>query len=111
MRGHKYHAIPTVVDNVRFDSKKEAAHYQGLKLLQLAGAISDLELQPRFKLYATSMVKGTVSHVCTYVADFQYTNQANGEVVVADVKGVRTAMYRLKKKWVEAQFGITITEV
>jgi hypothetical protein len=31
--------------------------------------------------------------------------------VVEDVKGMRTPMYRWKKKHVEAQYGITITEV
>jgi hypothetical protein len=35
----KYGAEPTVVDGIRFDSKKEAARYQELKLLAKAGEI------------------------------------------------------------------------
>jgi len=121
-RAHKYHAIPTTVDNIRFDSKKEAQHYQGLKLLQLAGAIRELELQPVFKLYAIchGCNGGGLCEVChsegrlfvaKYVADFRYINQATGEQVTEDAKGFKTPVYRIKKRWTEAQYGITITEV
>lgn len=110
MRGHKYHAIPTVVDGIRFDSKKEARRYQELKLLVRAGEISDLELQPRFALSGVSHAGGA-EKICTYVADFQYLNIADGEVVVEDVKGMLTPMYRMKKRWVKTQYGITIREV
>ena len=110
MSGHKYHAVPTVVDGIRFDSKKEARRYQELKLLVRAGEISDLELQPRFALSGVSHAGGA-EKICTYVADFQYLNIADGEVVVEDVKGMLTPMYRMKKRWVKTQYGITIREV
>jgi hypothetical protein len=35
----------------------------------------------------------------------------NGVTVVEDVKGVKTPIYRLKKKLVKATHGIEITEV
>jgi len=38
MTYNKYGAKKTVVDNITFDSKKEAARYQELKLLEKAGA-------------------------------------------------------------------------
>ena len=109
MRGHKYHAIPTSVDGIRFDSRKEARRYQDLKLLVRAGEISDLELQPRFILSSVSHAGGS-ERIATYVADFQYLDTTNGEVVVEDVKGMLTPMYRMKKRWVQAQYGITIRE-
>ena len=46
-----------------------------------------------------------------YVADFAYVDERTGQRVIEDVKGVKTAMYRWKKKHTEAQYGITITEV
>ena len=44
-----------------------------------------------------------------YYADFKYTK--DGKQVYEDSKGVRTAIYRLKKKIVEAVYNIKIVEV
>lgn len=114
---HKYNAIPTTVDGIRFASKREARRYLELKLLQKAGQISDLKLQPRFPLMAASTT-GTVAGALRelpvighYVADFAYVDERTGQRIIEDVKGVKTAMYRWKKKHTEAQYGITITEV
>ena len=41
----KYHNIKTVINGERFDSKKEAARWQELLLLQRAGKISRLNRQ------------------------------------------------------------------
>ena len=51
--------------------------------------------------------------VATYIADFSYYDVETRSVVVEDVKSkaTRTALYRLKKKLIEAQHDITITEV
>lgn len=46
----KYGNRKTVIDGIHFPSKLEAARYQQLKLLELAGQITGLELQPRFEL-------------------------------------------------------------
>lgn len=111
MSRHKYGAVPTEVDGIRFDSKGEAFRYRELRMAERAYAIQDLELQPRFPLHVPGFHMGNLIKVSTYVADFRFVNRVNGEVVIEDFKGVRTPMYRLKKKWVEAQYGITITEV
>src|SRR3990167_2292221 len=37
IRTHKYGAVPTVVDGIRFASKKEARRYSVLRLLEKAG--------------------------------------------------------------------------
>lgn len=41
----KYKNKKVVVDNILFDSKKEANYYTKLKILKDAGKITDLELQ------------------------------------------------------------------
>ena len=99
----KYGAIKTEVDGFVFASKREAHRYSELKLAERNGDISNLELQPKFPL----IVNG--KKVATYIADFRYKER--GEVVIEDAKGFRTAIYRLKKKIVEAQYGIEIVEV
>jgi hypothetical protein len=100
----KYHNKKTVIDGITFDSKREAARYVELKLLQQAGEIQDLLLQPSFDLRVDG---GKV--IGRYFADFKY--RAGNRVIIEDVKGVKTDVYRLKKKIVEAVHHIQITEV
>ena len=83
---HKYGAVRTH----GFASKVEYKRAQQLKLLQKTGVIKDLECQPRFHIH----VKG--NKICDYVADFRY--KEDGKIIVEDVKGVRTDVYKLKKK-------------
>jgi hypothetical protein len=100
---NKYGAIKTEVGSFVFASKREAHRYSELKLAERSGDISGLELQPKFPLIVNGI------KVATYIADFRYIE--GGEVVIEDSKGFRTAIYRLKKKIVEAQYGIEIIEV
>lgn len=90
------------VDGYLFASRREAHRYSQLKLLEASGAITDLELQPKFPI----IVNGV--KVCTYVADFQYNE--NGAKVTEDVKGFSTPVYRLKKKLMKAVYDIDILE-
>jgi len=101
----KYRNKPTVVDGIRFDSKKEATRYGELRLLERAGQIRDLRLQPRFKIEVNGI------KICEYRADFIYTDAETGERIIEDVKGMKTQVYRLKKKLVEVVHGVDITEV
>jgi hypothetical protein len=107
----KYRAQPTEVDGIRFHSKAEARRYLELKLLEKAGEVKELELQPKFPLYAPSKSWGKHELVAIYVADFRYRKGPRGLLVIEDVKGMKTPVYRLKKKWFEAQYGLSITEV
>lgn len=100
----KFNAKKTELDGIMFDSMKEAGRYEDLKQDQETGAITDLELQPVFQVVINS------KKVCKYRGDFRYTTK-EGKSIVEDVKGFKTPVYRLKKKLVEAQFGIIITEV
>ena len=78
--------------------------------MEKAGKIECLELQPRFDL----TVRRTLSKarkIGAYVADFKYFDMTTGAEIIEDVKGMKTALYRWKKKHCEAQYGIQITEV
>jgi hypothetical protein len=105
-RPNKYHAQETFVDGHRFASKKEAARYCTLRTMQEKRMIRGLTLQPRYKLIVNNHPVGT------YVADFRYW-LPDGRVVIEDVKSVatRTRLYILKRKLVEALYGIVIEEV
>ena len=103
-RRSKYSNKKTEVDSFIFDSKKEAARYQQLRILEKAGEIADLRMQVKYHC----TVNG--KKVCTYIADFEYTTP-DLKVHTEDVKGYRTKEYRLKKKLVEALFNIAIEEV
>ncbi len=104
-RRGKYHNRFTEVDGITFHSRKEALRYQELKLLEMAGEITELELQPRFAIRwpLDERVK-----ICDYIADFRYYQ--NGRLTIEDVKGIRTGVYRLKKKLMQAAYKITILE-
>ena len=96
----KYRAQPTTIDGIRFASKAEGRRYCELVLLQKAGRISELKLQPRYQLNSEGGGK-----VATYVADFEYVDAFDGRVATEDVKGVITPTFRLKQKLFEAQYG------
>ena len=98
-------AKPQRVDGIYFPSKKEAARYAELKLLERAGVIRDLQVHRRFDLTVGETVIGQ------YEADFVYWANELGVVIVEDVKGWRTEMYKWKNKHFQAQYGIMIHEV
>lgn len=104
-RANKFNAMPVVIDEIRFASKREAARYSDLKMLQRAGVIEDLTVQVPFDC----RING--HKICTYKADFAYTQTETGQRVIEDSKGYPTPVYRLKKKLVEALHNILIVEV
>lgn len=106
----KYKNKKVVVDNILFDSKKEANYYTKLKILKDAGKISDLELQKRFVLQQGFKLHGKTYRAITYVADFVYKDQ-EGQTHVVDTKGYRTEVYKIKKKIFMKKYGIEIEEV
>ena len=94
---HKYNAKKIVIDGIEFDSKKEGKRYQELKMLEKAGKIKDLKLQPVFLLQEGFYYQGKAIRQITYRADFEYVDE-KGNRVVEDVKGFKTDVYKLKKK-------------
>lgn len=93
---NKYKNTKIVVDNIKFDSVLEANRYKELKLLERAGEISNLELQPRFLLQDSFKKNGRTFRKIEYVADFKYIE--NGKTIVEDVKGIQTDVFKLKYK-------------
>lgn len=100
---NKFRAKPTVVDRLRFASKREARRYAELKLLEEEGEIVGLRLQPRYPLVVGGM------HVCTYVADFEYSWAVLPSLVTEDCKGYRTKEFIIKAKLFHALYGREVT--
>ena len=95
----KYNNKKTQIDMYVFDSAKEAKRYKELKLLERAGEISNLELQPRFILQDSFKKNGRTYRKIEYVADFKYIEK--GKIIVEDVKGIQTDVFKIKHKLFE----------
>lgn len=98
----------------RFDSTKEANRYLELLQLRDAGRIVDLTRQVAFPLNVKRADRQTET-ISRYVCDFEYREVGDRGVlrrVVEDVKGPysRTAVYALKKRHFQAQYGVEIRE-
>src|SRR4030095_434118 len=55
-------------------------------------------------------VRQSLIKICRYRADFTFTDE-KGNRIVQDVKGVRTAMFRVKKALMLAAHGIEVEEI
>lgn len=106
----KYHNTKVKINGEIFDSKKEAARWQELLLLQRAGKISHLNRQVTYELIPSQYIDGKcVERSVKYVADFVY--HQDGQLVVEDTKGMKTPEYVLKRKLMLSVYGIRIKEV
>ena len=97
---HKFNAVKIVLDGIIFPSKKEGFIYENLKLRQIAGEIIFFLRQVPFHL------PGNIR----YFVDFVTFNK-DGTVHFLDAKGMKTPLYKLKKKQVETIYPIEIEEV
>src|SRR5947208_1083911 len=79
---HKYRAKPTMVDGIRFDSKKEAERYKVLKMLEKANKISHLKVHPIWPITFNGVF------ICDVELDFSYGRDE--EFIYEDCKGVDT---------------------
>lgn len=109
----KYGARKTTFDGKTFDSQKEAQRYAELRLLERGKVISDLRTQVKFDLLPTQRGADgkVIEKAVNYVADFTYTDNRTGEVIVEDTKGFKTKDYILKRKMMLYFHGIRIREV
>ena len=100
----KYHNTKVAVDGIKFDSKLEAKRYGQLKLMERAGVIRDLELQPEYELIPSFKKNGRTWRRTVYKADFRYILCEDDRIIIEDVKGstaVITDVFRLKQKLFE----------
>lgn len=103
-RRSKYGAEPIVIDGVRFASKAEGRRYRELRLLEKAGQLRELTLQPVFSLTVHGVAIGS------YRGDFRFSERVDGHwlPVVEDVKGCDTPLSRWKRKHVLAEHGVEV---
>jgi hypothetical protein len=92
--GTHMRACKCIVNGHKFDSLSEARRYSKLAFLYSRHIITDLELQPMFKIEHNGV------HICKYFADFRFKYE--GKTFVEDVKGKRTNVFNLKKKLLAA---------
>ena len=103
----KYHNKKTVIDGIKFDSKLEAERYAQLKMIERAGVIRDLELQPEYELIPSFRKNGKTWRKTVYKADFMYILAEDDSYIIEDVKGstaVITDVFRLKQKLFEYKY-------
>ena len=110
----KYHNKVVMLDGIRFDSKKEAARWIELRIMQRTGEIRELQRQVPFVLIPTQKDELTgrvLEREARYIADFVYRDNHTHKLIVEDTKGMKTELYRLKKKLMLYRHGIRIKEV
>lgn len=102
----KYNAKKTIVNGITFDSRLEGERFQQLLLLEKAGEIDQLILQPEFQILRGWKHPETGEKIKSrfYIGDFQYVDTATGKIIVEDTKGMETADFRLKWSYVKTQY-------
>jgi len=105
----KYRNTRTDYNGTVYDSKKEAMYRQQLDMLTGANIpdherVALIEEQVRYPIVINDV------KICSYVLDFKVT-YGDGHVDHVDVKGMKTQVYKLKKKMMLAVHGIEIVEV
>ncbi len=93
-----------------FASRGEAQRFAQLELMQAAGQIKRLRVQVPYRIKCNGIL------ITTYYADFVYDRpEGNSSVqVIEDYKGSKDAVtdvFKLKRKLVEAAYGVIITVV
>lgn len=102
---NKYGNKKVIIDGFKFDSIKESKRYLFLKSEKEAGRIYGLSLQVPYRI----VIDGWL--ICVYKCDFEYFLAKNDKCITEDVKGMRTAVYLLKKKLMKAVLKIDVIEI
>lgn len=107
----KYKAVKTIVAGVTFDSKREAARWKELLLLERSGQICELRRQVAFELVPGVKFAGAARArpALRYFADFVY--QERGQQVIEDVKSPATAdlpAFKIKRHLMLALLGLEV---
>lgn len=107
----------TTIDNIKFDSKMEADYYVYLKAEKKAGRVKNFKLQPEFVLQERFVIiegktisdsnkdfdklrkkhKAPIHRAIKYISDFLVV-YADDSVKTIDVKGLKTADFKIKEK-------------
>ncbi len=109
----KYYSKKTIVDNIKFDSKREAEYYSYvLKPLYKSGRVEEIEFQPKFELQPAFEKDGKKYRPITYTSDFKVTWRAlmvgdvapKQRIEIIEVKGYETELYKVKRKMFEYKY-------
>ncbi|HAS38566.1 MAG TPA: hypothetical protein DCS04_08255 [Ruminococcaceae bacterium] len=104
----KYNNQKIRVGGEVFDSKREYNRWCELRLLERSGVIRNLQRQVKFRLIDSQKTLERTERPCDYIADFVYYE--NGKRVVEDCKGMRTDVYKIKRKLMLEKYNISIKE-
>ena len=94
---HKFNAIRTDRQGIKFDSKAEAKYFDQLTLLQKSGQVVFFLRQVGFDL------PGKVRYFCDFLVF-----HADGSCEVIDIKGMDTPISKAKRKMVEDIYPVKI---
>lgn len=104
----KYNNQKIRVGGEVFDSKREYNRWCELRLLEHSGIIRNLQRQVKFRLINSQKTPERTERPCDYIADFVYYE--NGKRIVEDCKGMRTDVYKIKRKLMLEKYNISIKE-
>lgn len=96
----KYGNVITECDNIKFQSKKEAAYYRELCCRVHTGEVRFFLMQVPFRL------KGGFKHLLDFMVI-----RADGGIEYTEVKGKDLPMGKMKRKMVEEEYKIRIEVV
>ena len=101
----------TTADGITHDSKKEAARWCDLLMLQRGGEITGLERQFVVPLMGQDgPLLSRAGRKLKYIADFRYFDNRLNAWVIEDAKGVETEGFKLKRA-ICAAMGIDVTTI
>ena len=111
-KSSKFNNVKSEIDGHTFDSNKEAEFYGSLKLKKNAGLIKDFNIQVQYDILVNNI------HIAYYYLDFKIENN-DGSFEYIDIKGkdkksnkfIKTGVFALKKRLVEAIYNIKITMI
>lgn len=99
---NKYNAKKITIGGIVFDSEKEGKRYGELRMLERGGEISDLKIHPRYSIEINGI------YICYVELDFEYYSTRLNTKVYEDSKGLDNPLSKLKRKLVEARYGIKV---
>ena len=109
-KSSKFNNRKSLIDGHTFDSIKESEFYGSLKLKKQAGLIKDFQMQVQYDIIVNNI------HIAYYYLDFLIENN-DGSFEYIDIKGkdkksnkfIKTSVFAIKKRLVEALYHIKIT--
>lgn len=102
-RRSKYNNRKTTLYGITFDSQAEADRYLVLRDMEQRGEISALRIHSRWCLLDSfADAQGKKVRGIQYEDDFNYIR--DGQRIVEDVKGFKTAVFRIKEKLFKSRY-------